>query len=92
MRVVSGMLASPLHPGDPIVSLLGHARPFALETPYAGCGLQAGQPIWITLITLPGANPESHPLLEFDVECAVRVSTQAVDPMPQDWKHDLRTS
>lgn len=92
MRVVSGLLASALQPGDPIVSLLGHARPFALEAAYAGCELQAGLPIVITLITLPGANPERHPLLEFDVECVVRISTQTIEPMPQDWKQDARTT
>jgi hypothetical protein len=92
MRVVSGMLASALQPGDLIVSLLGHDRPFAFETAYAGCESPAGLPIWITLITLPGSNPESHPLLEFDVEWVVRVSMRAVDPMPQDWTHDARTT
>jgi hypothetical protein len=87
MRVVSGVLASALQPGDRIVSLLGHDQPFALETDYAGCESPASLPICITLITLPGANPGLHPLLEFDVERVVRISTQAVDPMPMHMTH-----
>ena len=79
MRMVSGELANALQSGDRYVWLLGHDRPYALESPYRGKGSQEGQPITLTLIKMPGSNPSLHPLLEFDVEQVVFISLQIGD-------------
>lgn len=79
MRIVSGILASALQPGDLHVWLLGNDRPYTLDLAYGGIGSQKGQPIMMTLIRLPGSNPGLHPLLEFDVERVVFISAQISD-------------
>jgi hypothetical protein len=88
MRVVSGVLACALQPGDRIVSLQGHDRPYTLETAYAGRASPMGVPVSITLIMLPGPNPGLHPLLEFHLEWVVSISLQVADPLPMNRAHD----